>query len=337
MKVAGPQVGGILREPGRFAGMLFHGDDAGLVRQRALSAARAVAPLDDAFRACVLKKEEHSRLLEEARSLSLVQGRRVVRVVDAGDTLASIVTRLDSATSCAFVVLESGALTARSKLRQAAEKSTVWASIACYPETGAALAADIRQLVATKGYSITDDAVAFLSRALMADTATRRSELEKLALFASGTKEIGLDLARQCCAPVADASVDLLASAVMGGDMARAAGLLIQVADDGATGAGMIVALTGRAQRLLRVRLDMQMGRNAEEAVRSLMPPVFFRDVAAMVREARLWSEDALLALMAEARSADIACKRAGSRDDTIASQLYLTATRWAARLHKES
>ena len=335
MKVAAPQVGGVLRDPGRFAGLLFHGDDAGLVRQRALSAARAVAPLDDAFRACVLTKEEHSRLLEEARSLSLVQGRRVVRVVDAGDALAGIVTRLDAATSCALVVLESGALNARSKLRQAAEKSPAWASVACYPESGAALAADIRQILATRGFSITDDAVALLSRALAADTATRRSELEKLALFASGAKEIGLDLARQCCAPTADASLDLLAGAAMAGDVAGTAGLLIQVADDGATGAGMIVALTGRAQRLLKVRLDMQTGRSAEEAVRSLMPPVFFRDVAAMVREARLWSEGALLALMAEARSADIACKRAGSRDGAVASQLYLTAAHQAARLRK--
>jgi DNA polymerase-3 subunit delta len=338
LKIAAPQIGGVLRDPQRYAGILLHGDDSGLVRERALAAARAVvASLDDPFLSCVLLKEEHGRLMEEARSLSMVGGRRVVRVVDAGDALAAVAGRLTDPTDGALVVLEANALNARSKLRQMAEKAAGWASIACYPETGAALTTEIRRAVAAAGLSITDDALAFLTRELGSDTGTRRSELEKLFLLAADEKQIDLDTATACCARVTEASVDLLLTAVMNGDMTNTGQLLQQVVDEGATGPGLIVMLSSRVQRLLRVRLEMQNGRSAEDAVRSLLPPVFFRDVGRFVREAQSWPEDGLRALLADARSADMACKRAGSRDATIASQLYLAASRRALRFSRAS
>jgi DNA polymerase-3 subunit delta len=331
LKVAGPQVGGVLRDPQRYAGILLHGEDPGLVRERALMAARAVVPsLDDPFLSCVLLKEEHSRLIEEAFSLSMVGGRRVVRVVDAGDALAAAAGRLGTADGTALVILEAGALNARSKLRQMAEKASSWASIACYAETGAALAAEIRRAATASGTSLTDDAVAFLASELGTDTGTRRTELEKLFLFAAGAKQIDLETAVQCCARVAEASLDAVLAAVMSGDTGQVGRLLPQVVDEGATGPGLIVALTARSQRVLKVRLAVQDGR-------SLMPPVFFRDVGRMVREAQRWPESALVGLLADARSADIACKRTGSRDATIASQLFLAAARRASRLGRGS
>ena len=338
MKIAAPQIGSVLRDPARYAGILLHGDDSGLVRERALTIARAVVPsLDDPFLSCVLLKEQHGRLSEEARSLSMVGGRRVVRVLDAGDALAGVAGRLTNAADGALVILESNALTTRSKLRQMAEHASAWASIACYPETGAALTSEIRRAAAAAGLPVTDDALAFLTRELGSDTGTRRSELEKLFLFAAGEQQIGLELATACCAQVVEASVELLLAAVMGGDMMRTGHLLQQAVDEGATGPGLIVMLSSRVQRLLRVRLEMQGGHSAEDAVRMLRPPVFYQDAGRFVREAQRWTEEALVGLLADARSADMACKRGGSRDTTIASQLYLAACRRALRFNRSS
>ena len=303
-----------------------------------MAAARAIVDaLDDPFRASVLMREEHSRLLAEARSLSLAGGRRVVRVLDANDGLASALARLDSVAGEAFVILEAGALPARSKLRQWAEKAAKWASIACYPETGAALASEIRHAIEAAGFSVTGDAVEFLGRELAADTATRRAELEKLVVFAAGQACIELDTAMLCCAAGVEASVDLLMSAVMRGDAALASRLAQQVVEEGATGPSLIAGLSRRALRLLEVRLEMQAGRTADEAVRGLLPPVFFREIAAFAREGQLWSEAALEHVLADCRVADMACKRAGSRDTAIAGQLLLTACRQAARSTRRS
>lgn len=328
----------MLRDPRRFIGILLYGEDPGLIRERATLAARAVVEsLEDPFRSSVLMREEHGRLLEEAGSLSLVGGRRVVRVLDAGDALTAAAARLQPGVDGALVILEGGELAARSKLRQMAEKHASWACIACYAEAGASLAGDIRRTIEAAGLSVSGDALEFLCRELGSDTTTRRSELEKLVVFAMGQEQIDLDMAMTCCARATEASLDLLLGAVMKGEPSRVGRLLQELVDDGATGPGLIIALSGRAQRLLKVRLEMETGRGAEEAVRSLLPPVFFRQVASFVREAQLWREADLVQLLADSRSADMACKRGGSRDATIASQLLLSAARRAARFSRAS
>ena len=66
--------------------MLLHGEDAGLIRRRAEELAGAVLDgPDDPFRLVWLNRDEIARLPEEASALSLIGGRRVVRVREASD------------------------------------------------------------------------------------------------------------------------------------------------------------------------------------------------------------------------------------------------------------
>jgi DNA polymerase-3 subunit delta len=57
--------------------ILLHGEDTGLIRERALQATHRLAgTLDDPFRIALLDRETHNRLEEEATALSLMGGRR---------------------------------------------------------------------------------------------------------------------------------------------------------------------------------------------------------------------------------------------------------------------
>ena len=75
--------------------MLLYGPDMGLVRERADTLARTVCPdLRDPFRIADLNAAalgaDPPRLLDETAQLSLVGGRRVVRVRGAADGLARL-------------------------------------------------------------------------------------------------------------------------------------------------------------------------------------------------------------------------------------------------------
>ncbi|MEJ1979159.1 MAG: DNA polymerase III subunit delta [Acetobacteraceae bacterium] len=241
MKIGPQQVGAVLRDPSRFMVILLHGDDAGLVRERAMTAVRAVVgPGDDPFRSSVLLREEHGRVLEEASAQSLVGGRRTVRVLDAGDALAAPLTRLADTIGQSLVILEGHSLPSRSKLRALAEKHAQWASIACYPQTGAALTGEIKRVIEAASHSITTDALQYLTVELAQDLATRQAELEKLLLFAAGSTEIDREMASRCCATTTEPSFGSLFSAVMKGDLIAMDRQLQEVAADGATGRGLL-------------------------------------------------------------------------------------------------
>src|SRR2546423_1790242 len=99
MRLAGARVEAFMRRPDPdVRAVLLYGPDAGLVRERAESIARTVCPdLHDPFRvadlAAAVLVADPARLVDEAAQISLMGGRRVVRVREAGDALAPLSTR----------------------------------------------------------------------------------------------------------------------------------------------------------------------------------------------------------------------------------------------------
>ena len=106
MKLAAVQVAGFLRDPGACRVVLLYGDDAGMIRDRAETLVRAVAgSLDDPFLVAELSRDEMGTLPDEAASLPLTGGRRVVRVRDATDAATDAVRTILKGRAPALVVL----------------------------------------------------------------------------------------------------------------------------------------------------------------------------------------------------------------------------------------
>ncbi len=292
------------------------------MRDRGATVIRAViGTVADPFRSSVLTREEHGRLRGEVTTRTLGGGRRVIRVQDATDNLAVLLEPLAKHRADTLVLLEGGSLTPRSKLRALGERHPDWAVIGCYPESSNAVAAEIARTLAADQLTASPDALAFLAQELMGDSVRRRSELEKLALYAGG-QPVELEDARACCTTSLDASLGMAVSAALAGRAVLFDALFDELVREGATGPGLLAVLSGQVLRLLKTRLAMREGRSAEEACRSLQPPIFPRQLPDFLREVERWSIPALEALGKTVRSADIACKRAGSADMVIAGEL---------------
>lgn len=170
MKIDARSLPRVTQNPGAWRVILLHGEDTGLIRERAQDATRKIAgSTDDPFRVSVLDKETHDRLEEEATALSLMGGRRVVRVRDASDSLLKAVSHVLEQPTDTVVILESPSLPSRSKLRALLEKRPDCASVGCYPEEGRTLEATITQMLAAHTVRIEPDALHWLMGRLGAD------------------------------------------------------------------------------------------------------------------------------------------------------------------------
>ena len=334
MKLDARKLPGFLRDPGACRVVLIYGDDAGLIRDRAEALVRAVAgSLDDPFLVAELSRDSAGDLAAEAASLPLTGGRRVVRLREATDGIAPAVkTILDSAAP-ALVVLEAGSLPPRSKLRALAEAAPDAAAIACYPEDGAALEATIRGVLGELGVGVQPDALAWLAGQLGADRASTRRELEKLALYAGPGGRVDLDAAMECVGDFAGLSLDDAVFAATEGDVAMADRALEVAMGEGAAPVQVLRAALMHLQRLQRARAAMEDGVSAEEAMRVLRPPVFFRRTGAFRRALTLWNGPALDAATAAMSEAERQCKRTGLPDATICRAALLTLARRSHRL----
>jgi DNA polymerase-3 subunit delta len=333
VKLAAARVAGFLRDPGSCRVVLLFGDDAGMIRDRAETLVRAVAgSLDDPFLVTELPREEIRQLANEAAGLSLMGGRRVVRVRDVTDAATDPVVKLLQSQAPALVVLEAPTIQSRSKLRTALEAAVDGVAIGCYPEEGRALEETIRDTLRLNGAGIEPDALSWLSQQLGADRASTRSELEKLALYVGPGNRVDLDAAMTCVGDLAGLSLDDALFAATTGDVATADRAMEAAMAEGAGPVQVLRAALGHLQRLHRARLAMdEHGVTASDAVKGLRPPVFYQKVGAFTRSLGLWPSATLVAAMAALAEAERGCKRTGWPDDALCRSAVLTLARRSA------
>ncbi len=332
MKLMPAQIAAFLRNPRDCRVVLLFGDDAGMIRDRAETLVRAVAgSLDDPFLVTDLPREEIKHLTNEAAGLSLMGGRRVVRVRDATDAATEPVLALLKTKAEALVVLEGPAMASKSKLRTALEAAPDCAAIGCYPEEGRALEETIRETLRANGAGIEPDALTWLTQQLGADRASTRAELEKLALYVGPGNRVDLDAAMTCVGDLAGLSMDDALYAATTGDVATADRALEAAIAEGAAPVQVLRAALGHLQKLHRARLAMEEGgMTAGDAVKGVRPPVFYQKVSAFTRSLSLWPAATLTAAMAALAEAERGCKRTGWPDDALCRNAVLTLARRA-------
>ncbi|WP_158925236.1 DNA polymerase III subunit delta [Acidisphaera sp. S103] len=333
MKLLPARIQAFLRDPGDCRVVLLFGEDAGMIRDRAETLVRSVAgSLDDPFLVTDLAREDIRQLAGEAAGLSLIGGRRVIRVRDVTDAATEPVLAVLKSRAPALVVLEGPALASRTKLRTALEAAPEGAAIACYPEEGRALEETIRETLRANGAGVEPDALSWLSQQLGADRASTRSELEKLALFAGPGNRVDLDAAMTCVGDLAGLSLDDALFAATTGDVATADRALEAAVAEGAGPVQVLRAALGHLQKLHRARLAMdEQGLTASDAVKGIRPPVFYQKVGAFTRSLGLWPAATLSAALVALAEAERGCKRTGWPDQALCRNAVLTLARRSA------
>jgi len=332
MKLEPRRTEDFLRDPGSTRVVLLHGDDVGLIRDRAGRLVRTVAGAsDDPFRVVDLERDGLGAIPAEMAALSLTGGRRVVRVRDVGDAAVGPVQAALGGPGEALLVLEAPGLASRSKLRALIEKAADAVSIGCYPAEGRALEQTIRDVLSALHVGVEEDALAWLTGQLGADRAVTVSEVEKLALFVGPGGRVDIAAARECVGDLAGLSLEDALFAATAGEVAACDRALELALAEGAAAVQVVRAGLAHVQRLQRARATMAEGVSVGEATRAVRPPLFFRRQPAFSRALTLWTPAALEWAALRFWDAERACKQTGSPAETIARNAVTGVAKRAA------
>ena len=343
MKIAGGKIEGFLRSPDPAArAILVFGPDEGLVRERAVRLAKtAVEDLNDPFRVVELGgadlKSDPARLADEAASISFGGGSRVIRIRQAGDQAApacqSFLTM--STPADALVVIDAGDLPPRSKLRKMFETAKNGASIACYADDLRSLPDVIRESLNRFGLSADRDAMSLLVQSLGADRSVTRGELEKLAIYMDSPgpnvpdggkpKHVTEADVRAAIGDTAASGIDDVIYSAASGDTIKLETSLARVLSDGTNPVQLVRAAERHFQRLHIARGQMAQGMNADQATKSLRPPIMFKLADAFRMQLSLWPEPKLSRAFEILTQAEIDCKTTGLPANATCSRAMLT------------
>jgi DNA polymerase-3 subunit delta len=325
VKLAAGRVDGFLRRPDpEIRAVLFYGPDAGLVRERADAIGRTVSPdLRDPFRVADLTgpalTADPARLYDETAQISLMGGRRLVRVREIADAQSALFARfLTNPPGDGLVVVEAGDLPARGALRRAFDDAARGVAIGCYPDGARDLAEVIRETLTAHRITASRDAVDFLVGHLGGDRLLTRAELEKLALYVGDGGRVELDDARLSIADSAALSLDDAVLAAAEGDAAALDRALSRVFQEGESAVSVIRAALRHLQRLHILSIRVAAGEPVDTVLRGARPPIFFKQQDNFRRQLSLWREPQLRGQLDALAAAEARIKTTGMPADTV-------------------
>jgi DNA polymerase-3 subunit delta len=320
-----------LADPSPWRCVLLHGDDPGLVRERAAALAQIVIGGDDPFRLVEVPREAAVKdvglLAAEMAALALTGGRRVVLVREATDALAPAVKAALAGRGEALLLIEAGELPPRGRLRTLLEAAPEAAVIPCYRERGAELLATLRALLAEAGVSAEPEALEELASRLGEDRLLLRREVEKLALYVGAGGRVRAEDVLACIDDGSALDVEEALMAATAGEVAAADRALDVALAEGGNPVSVLRAALRHVQRL-----QLAVSGVAPEALR---PPVFFRHKPAFEKAVWVWSVPALAEAAEALREAEKRVKSGSAArplpDGVVAKAAVLALARQAA------
>jgi DNA polymerase-3 subunit delta len=274
-----------------------------------------------------------ARLADEALTVPLFGGRRAIRV-RAGSR--NIVPALEGILGVTLrdcrIVIEAGDLKRGAGLRNLIERAKTAVAIPCYADADRDLGRLIDEELRGDNLTISSDARAALVPLLGGDRRASRAELRKLALYASGQKQIEID---DVIAVVADASalaLDALVDAAFAGRIAEAEKEFSKASVAGTNPTAIVGAALRQIERLHALRLDVESGTSASAVVERAQPQIHFRRKPMVEMALKGWTSERLTKAMTMLAEASLDARRQSGLAETIAQRAMMLIARAAAQ-----
>ncbi len=281
--------------------ILIYGPDRGLVSERADKLAARLDTSDgDPFSSVRLYGadvgSDPNRLIDEATTISMFGGLRVIRVRNIGTTniTKAVDPLLDPLITDAVVILEAGDLKRGTGLRKRVEDHAKAIALPCYADAQRDLNRIITEEVAAAGLTMTDAARQALNALLGSDRMVSRAEIQKVCLYARDAGAIDTDDVESIVGDSSALQMDQVIDAAAGGDLA-----VLEQRYRRLVAAGSppdIIALTAlrHFQLLDQARARVDRGEAADRVVAGLRPPVYFKRRPLVVRQVNGWRPPAI-------------------------------------------
>lgn len=284
----------------RYRAILLYGTDAGVIAERARTAAKKLAESSDPPGEILRIEDadlelEPDRLLVEAQTIPMFGGPKVIHTRTSRRVNAQVLQPLlQNGALAGALVVEAGNLRPDDSLRVLFERSPNAAAVACYADETRTLDSIISETLEQAGVTITREAREALIARLGADRALTRGELEKLVLYTRSKRQITIDDVDAIVGDASELAIETVVLAAASGDARRAVQEFDRVVASGESPQAVISAVQRHMQRLHRLRASLERGQSMDAALRQLRPPIHFKTRPHLEAQCRIWTIEKL-------------------------------------------
>ena len=331
MKIAPHQINAFLKKPPRnFAAFLFHGNDSGLISERAKQLAHVFNQnLDDVFSVTRLTGEmlagEVGLILDSASAIPGLGNHRLVLIKGRGtELLAACKIALSKHIQEAVIIVEAHETTTKHALVKLFENSKTAASIGCYSDSVGDIRALANNIFAADNVKVGSDVLDIITRRLGSDHGSSRREIEKLALMAGPDGKLNAEEVHFALGDSARLSIDDIAHALASGAVAKLQQSLQKAWHEGANAVMIVRGCQSYFQQLGLAGYAMRSGQSVQNAIRSLRPPPHFKLQERLQSHLRCWQPQTAMDIVNRLQDIELYIKSSHLNDQIYTSQSLL-------------
>ncbi len=268
-------------------------------------------------------RKEPALLFDALEAVSLLGDPRVVRVRTSGDKIAKLLIDAieegdkSEGRFSAHLLIESGSLQKKSKLRSAAEAAKRTACLQFFSDESVDIEQRTKQALKEAGVDIDPEALHFFVGDLPGHRMAANSEIEKLTLYARGLgRAVSVADIRALCATEFEQTLSTAISATLDGHPAAANAAFEKLAMAGTAGITVLRSLQFEVRRMLDAHVRIEEGQPSPNM--KLRPPVWQSEWPAYRARLGKWPVRRLTRVLERIYDAEAQAKRAGGSTDAV-------------------
>jgi DNA polymerase-3 subunit delta len=333
MKIQTRQIAGLLKQPpAHLRAFLFHGNDIGLIHERALLLASQYSDnLDDVFSVTRLDsgaiENDVGVIADALSSIAVFADTRVVIVRGRGTELVEACKlALTPRTNAplldgAVLIVEARETTTRHAIVKLFESGDICASIGCYADDSGTIRDLVQTSFAELSISVDRTVMDLIVSKLGADRASSRREIEKLALMAGQGGSLSVQDIEDALEDSTILAIDDVASAVADGDIARLQSAITKAWSEEANPIMVVRGCHNYFRNLMIAAHAVSTGSARDMAIKTLRPPVHFKMQARMSAQLQKWKHQQAMAALDKLQDIELALKSSSPDDRVICMQ----------------
>lgn len=319
--------------------VVLFGSNEGTIAMLQKKCAEAICgDVQDAFRYASLEMSEISKegqeIYAEYYAQSLMGGRRAVVVKNADNNLASVLKNLipDTKSDNLLIVCSSSLNTKSSLITWAKDRADV-VIVGCYDDREENIAESAAALLRAQGLIFDTATLQVLCSRLSPDRKVNQSEIEKLAMYLGERKNVAIADVKAAVSDVAGANYDDFCYYAAGGEVAKAGAMFDRLLKEGEEPATIIRQLSYHFNKILSCTAQIESGKSADEAAKSLRPPLMFYRKAAFMQQLRIWTRERVLGVLSMLYDCERDCKTTNLPAEQVASYCVMRISGVARKL----
>jgi len=296
-----------------FQSFLIYGPNEGLVRENIDVIYKNFSRDSDSEKIDINGKQlddDISILNDEISTISLFNKKKFIILDTAKEKHVSIIEdalSLDFKNVC--MVVKQDNLTKSSSIRKLYETSKIHFSLACYDDDIKALSSLIERFQKEHNITFDSNVKSFLLNNLSNDRMVIKNELEKILLSLSEEdRRVDIEKLRYILHDSAHTDFQQINNSILFGNIEKGSKSLEKLFNLGTNPIAILKSFNNYIMRIRLTQVELSKGKQFDEAIKVLKPPVFWKEKSDFKRHCMMWPANVIESIINEVLSSEIKC-----------------------------